>query len=64
MKPSKRRVASRNICSKTPSRLASIPSPFIRQLTSPWLPDIKQHNSRAKGEAPLCRVEPGAAWRR
>lgn len=64
------RTASLSICgeknthNRAPGRLASFSSFFIHRSMSPWLPDVKRHNSRANEEALLCRVTPGAAWKR
>lgn len=58
------RWASAGKKNRAPGRLASFSSLFIHQSTSPWLPGVKRHNSRANEEALLCRVTPGAAWKR
>lgn len=57
-------AGKKNTHNRNPGRLASLPFLFVHQSTSPWLPGIKQHNSRANEEGLLCRVTPGAAWKR
>lgn len=54
----------KNTHNRAPGRLASFSSLFIHQSASPWLPGVKRHNSRANEEPLLCRVTPGAAWKR